>query len=118
MYKDDLWYRKLVQEIEAHKDDLTDKEWSKYKIDQLLRTAERVRQESEECETCRDYQHTITRLEEELQELPDSKAQRQWQSEKLREIGKHFVRVHDLAPPRFYFRKWLKLGLVVGMVLG
>jgi chromatin segregation and condensation protein Rec8/ScpA/Scc1 (kleisin family) len=118
MYRDDIWYRKLVQEIEAREDEFTDKQWSKYRIDQLLRVADRVRQKSEACETCRDFQHTITRLEEELQELPDSKAQRQWQAEKLREMGKHFVQAHDLAPPHYFLRQWLKIGLVAGLVLG
>jgi chromatin segregation and condensation protein Rec8/ScpA/Scc1 (kleisin family) len=118
MYKDDIWYRKVAQEIEAHEEELTDKQWSKYKIDQLLRVADRVRQNSEDCETCRGFQHTITRLEEELQELPDSKAQRQWQAEKLREMGKHFVQVHDLAPPRYFLRKWLRIGLFAGLILG
>jgi hypothetical protein len=118
MYKDDIWYRKVTQEIEEHEEDLTDKQWSKYKIDQLLRIANRVRQKSENCETCRSFQHTITRLEEELQELPDSKAQRQWQAEKLYEMGSHFVQAHELAPPHYFFRKWLKIGLIAGLVLG
>ena len=118
MYKDDIWYRKIAQEIESHEEDLTDKQWSKYKIDQLLRIADRVRQTSEACETCRGFQYTITRLEEELQELPESKAQRQWQAEKLHEMGKHFVQAHDLAPPHYFLRKWLKIGLVAGLVLG
>ena len=118
MYKDDIWHRKLVRAVEEHEEDFTDKQWSKYRIDQLLRIAERVRQKSEDCEACRSYQHTITRLEEEFQELPDSKAQRQWQAQKIREMSAHLVEEHDLAPPHYFLRRWLKIGLIAGLTLG
>ncbi|MGC9521882.1 MAG: hypothetical protein ACP5HG_08380 [Anaerolineae bacterium] len=118
MYRDDIWYRRLQAAVEEHRDGFTDKQWNKYRIGHLLRVADRVREFSDTCETCKEYQHTLTRLEEELQELPDSKAQRQYQREQLVEMGRHFVAEHELAPPFFFLRKWLKQGLRAGIVLG
>lgn len=118
MYRDEIWYRKLEQAIDDRRDDLTDKQWKRFQVEHLLRVANRVREMSDACETCKSYQHTLTRLEEEFAELPDSKAQRQYQAEQLREMGKHFVKAHNLAPPSFFLRKWLRLGLLVGVMGG
>lgn len=118
MYRDDIWYRKLEAAVEEHRDGLSKKQWRKYRIGHLLRVADRVREFSETCETCQGYQHTLTRLEEELQELSDSKAQRQYQSEQLTEMGRHFVADHGLAPPYFFLRRWLRYGLIGGSILG
>jgi hypothetical protein len=118
MYRDEIWYRKLEEDVNEHRDDFTEKKWQKYRIDRLLRTANRVREFSDDCEVCKAYQHTLTRLEEELQELPDSKAQRQYQTEQLREMGKHFVEEHGVSPRGFFLRRWLKLGLIAGAIIG
>ena len=118
MYKDEIWYRKLVQAVEEHREQLGQKQWHKYRVDLLLKIANRVREFSDGCETCRGYQHTLTRLEEEFQELPDSKAQRQYQLVQLRAMTGHFVEVHRLAAPGYFARKWLKLGMLAGLALG
>lgn len=118
MYKDELWYRELERAVEQHRDLFTDKQWSRYRIDYLLRVANRVREFSEACETCKAYQHILTRLEEELQELPDSKAQRQYQTEQLWTISAHFVAEHRLAPPRFFLISWLRYGVYAGLAIG
>jgi hypothetical protein len=118
MYKDEIWYRKLEEALDEHRDDFSDKQWDKYRIDLLLKVANRVRTFSDDCETCRSYQHRLTRLEEEIQELPDSKAQRQYQREQLYGMAQHFVAEHQLAPPGFFLRKYLRVGLIAGAVLG
>jgi len=118
MYKDEIWYRKLEQAITDRRDSLTDKQWSKYQVDLLLKVANRVRTLSDECEVCRGYQHTLIRLEEEFAELPGSKAQRQYQAEQLVLMSKHMAVQHQLATPGFYLRKWLRVGLIAGAVVG
>jgi hypothetical protein len=118
MYRDEIWYRKWEEDVDEHREEFTEKQWRKFRMEQLVRSANRVRQYSDECETCKGYQETLTRLEEELQELPGSKAQRQWQKEQLQEMGAHFVEVHNVAPPNYYLRKWLKSGLIAGAVVG
>ncbi|MBN1248434.1 MAG: hypothetical protein JXC32_12300 [Anaerolineae bacterium] len=118
MYKDEIWYRKLELAINDRQDDFTDKQWRKYQVDHLLKVANRVRETSEDCEVCQSYQHTLTRLEEEFAELPGSKAQRQYQSQQLREMGQHFVKAHNLAPPGYFLRHWLRTGLIGGVLVG
>lgn len=118
MYKDDQWYQAWAEAVEIRQEEFTAKQNQRYQIDLMMRIARRVRDHSDRCERCREYQHTLTRLEEELQELPDSKAQRQWQRQKLNKIGQHYVEQHNLAPPGYYTRQGLKYGLLIGAALG
>jgi hypothetical protein len=118
MYKDEIWYRRFEQSVEQRREFFTDKQWAKLNLDYFLKVANRVRELSDGCETCRSYQQTLTRLEEELQELPNSKAQRQYQAAQLDEMGRHFAAEHRLAPPGYYLRLWLKRGLFAGLGLG
>lgn len=118
MYKDEIWYRKFEQAVNERRDLFSDKQWAKFQLDHLLKVANRVREFSESCDTCRGYQHTLTRLEEESQELPGSKAQRQYQMGQLYQMGEHFVTEHQLAPPKFFLRRWLRYGLFAGLGVG
>ena len=118
MYKDDLWYRKLVRDIEEHRADFTDKQRRKYQIDFMLRVAARIKETSDACETCRSFQHILTRLEEEFPELPGSKAQRHYQVQQLRLMAEHFVKAHRLAPAQYYTRLYLNYGVIAGMLFG
>ena len=118
MYRDEIWYRKLERAIGERRDGFTDKQWQKFQIDHLLKIANRVREFSDGCEICKGYQHILNRLEEEFRELPDSKAQRQYQIEQLALMDTHFVAAHRLAPPRYFLRKRLRIGLVGGAIAG
>ena len=118
MYEDDLWYRRFTKVVEDHKSAFSEKQVKRYQLTLLLRIAGRVKDFSDQCETCRSYQRTLTRLKEEMPELPGSRAQRQYQAQQLREMGEHFVNAHNLAPPGYYMRKWLIYGLIAGAALG
>lgn len=118
MYKDELWYRQLIREIEVHQSNFTAKQLRAYQVNFMLRIALRIKDYSDACETCRDFQRTLSRMEEELPELLNSKAQRHYQAQQLRLITDHFVRAHRLAPPYYYTRLYVNYGLVVGLFLG
>lgn len=66
MYRDELWYRQLVRDIEVHQSDFTEKQLHAYQVDLLLRLALRIKEASDACETCRSYQSILSRLVEEL----------------------------------------------------
>ena len=66
MYKDEMWYRNWSRAVDAHKEDMTDKQWQKFNIVLMLKLGRRVKDFSDKCKTCRDYQHPLTRLEEEM----------------------------------------------------
>jgi hypothetical protein len=118
MYKDDLWYRRLMHELEEHRENFTEKEIRRYRIPLMERAAKRVAEFSEKCATCKDYQHTLTRLEEEMHALPESPAQRDHQRATLLALGDHFRAEHDLSTPGHYRRRWLRLGTYAGIALG
>lgn len=118
MYKDEIWYRKFEMAVNEHKDDFSQKQWEKYHIESLLHLAKRIKDASDTCETCQEYQHTLTRLEEEILELPGSKAQRQYMLDQFVDIGRHFMDVHDLVPKQYYTRTWLRRGLWIGGLAG
>lgn len=118
MYKDELWYRQLVRDIEAHQADFTAKQQRAYQMDFVLRIALRVKEASDACETCRGFQSTLSRLEEELPELPGSKAQRHYQAQQLRLIAEHFVKAHRLAPAQYYTRLYANYGFITGLLFG
>ena len=118
MYRDELWYRQLIRDIEAHRWSFTDKQLRAYQIDLMLRIALRVKELSDACETCRSFQRTLSRMEEEFPELPGSKAQRHYQIQQLRLMIEHFVKAHRLAPAHYYTRLLANYGLVVGLIFG
>ncbi len=118
MYKDEMWYRNWSRAVEVHKEDLSDKQWEKYSIKYMLKLGQRVKSFSDGCRTCRGYQHHLTRLEEEMQELPESKAQRQYQAKLLGTMTDHMVKEHRLAPPNYHMKKMLKYGIYAGSVIG
>ncbi len=118
MYKDELWHRKLVRDIEEHRVDFTEKQLRAYQIDLMLRIALRVKDFSDACETCRNFQRTLSRMEEEFPELPGSKAQRHYQTQQLRLMAEHFVKAHRLAPSNYYTRLYANYGIVAGLLFG
>lgn len=118
MYKDDIWYRKLAQAVDEHRPDFTEKQLKQFAIEFMMRIAGRIKNYSDSCETCRDFQHTLNRMEEEFPELPDSKAQRQYQRKQLQAMAEHFANAHRLAPSRYYLMKYLRYGLIAGMLIG
>lgn len=118
MYKDELWYRQFIRDIEERRLDFTDKQLRAYQIDLMLRIALRVKELSDACETCRSFQQTLSHLEEEFSELPESKAQRHHQIQQLRLMTEHFVKAHRLAPAHYYTRLYANYGFVVGLLFG
>ena len=118
MYKDEMWYRNWSRAVETHKEDLTDKQWKKFHIPFMLKIGKRAKDFADSCKTCRDYQHPLTRLAEEMRELPDSKAQRQYQTKLLGTITDHMVKEHRIAPPNYHMLKMLKYGVMAGSIIG
>jgi len=118
MYKDELWYRQLIRDIEAQQTDFTDKQLHAYQVDLLLRLALRIKEASDACETCCSFQTTLSRLAEEFPQLSGSKAQRRYQAQQLRIIVEHFVKAHRLAPTYYYTHLYANYGFIVGLLLG
>jgi len=118
MYKDELWYRQFIRDIEQHRSDFTDRQLHAYQIDLMLRLALWIKEASDACETCRSFQSALSRLAEELPELPGSKAQCHHQVQQLRLIVEHLVKAHRLAPAQYYTRLYANYGFITGLLFG
>jgi hypothetical protein len=118
MYKDELWYRQFIRDIEQHQPDFTDKQLHAYQVDVMLRLALRTKEASDACETCRGFQSTLSHLAEDLPELPGSKAQRHHQAQQLRQLIEHFVKAHRMAPAQYYTRLYASYGFITGLLFG
>lgn len=118
MYKDELWYRQLTRDIEAHWAGFTDRQLRAYQIDLMLCIASRIKEHSDACETCRSFQQTLSHMVEEFPALPESSAQRHHQIRQLRLMTEHFVKVHRLAPAQYHTRLYANYGFVAGLLFG
>ena len=60
------WYNRTDKEIGLHRDNLSNKDYKKYKLDLLLRIARRVEDFSSICGECQLFQQEITKLTQDL----------------------------------------------------
>ena len=113
------WYNHIVQEINLHKATLTKKEYKKYKLDLLLRIAQRVDSFSSICGECQMFQPEITRLTEELRNLSlMSKESRKNYFKTLGTITKHLQKEHKLVTSGHYIGIWMTIGTAIGVAIG
>ncbi len=118
MYKHNLWYQQFTRAVEKRQETFTEQQIKKFQLPLLLRLAQRVAEFSEKCETCRGYQQILTRLEEEMGELPTSQAQRQYQKRQIQAQAAHFRQAHGLYTPGYFAVTGLTLGLSLGSAVG
>lgn len=112
------WYRETVKALQGKQRVFDEKQLKAYQLSLLQRSAERIAEFSHRCETCRDFQHDITRLVEEMQHLPESKAQRRHQISEIRKFTAHLRKEHDLTTKRYWVSQGLNYGALLGMGVG
>ena len=113
------WYNHIVEEINLHKVTLTKKEYKKYKLDLLLRIAQRVDGFSSICGECQLFQQEITRLTEDLRNLSlMSKENRKSYFKTLGTVTKHLQKQHKLVTAGYYLGIGMAIGTGVGVALG
>ena len=113
------WYNHIVEEINLHRVTLTEKEYKKYKLDLLLRIAQRVDSFSTICGECQLFQQEITRITEELRNLSlMSKESRKSYFKTLGTITKHLQKEHKLVAEGHYIGIWMAIGTAIGIAIG
>ncbi|MBA7674086.1 hypothetical protein ES703_82293 [subsurface metagenome] len=113
------WYNRVVQEINLHKNALNKKDYKKYKLDLLLRIAERVDDFSSICGKCQLFQPEITRLTGDLQNISlMSKENRKSYFKTIGNITKHLRKQHKLVTAGYYLRICMSIGTGVGVAIG
>jgi len=113
------WYNHIVAEINLLKDTLTKRDYKKYKLDLLLRIAQRVDSFSAICGECQLFQPEITRLTEELRNLSlMSKENRKSYFKTIGTVTKHLQKEHKLVTAGYYLGIGMMIGTGVGAALG
>ena len=114
------WYHKIAREISPYQDTLTKKDSKKYKLDLLLRVADRVDSFSSACGECQLFQTDINRLTEELGtlvQMPDKEKRRSY-NKAIKNIVKHLQKQHNLVTKGQYKEMGMAIGVGVGIALG
>jgi len=113
------WYDGIVKEINLHKDTLGKKDAKKYKLDLLLRVANKVDSFSSQCGECQMSQQDITTLTQGLGYLAQwSKERRKSHFKTIDTIIKHLRKQHKLITEGHYIGIGLAIGIGIGAVLG
>ncbi len=112
------WYRETIKVLEAKQRAFDEKQIDAFQLPLLQRCAKRIAELSNHCETCHGFQHPITRLVEEMQHLPKSKAQRRYQINEIRTYTAHLRKEHNLTTKRYWVSRGLNYGGVLGMGAG
>ncbi len=110
------WYNRTAKEINLHKDTFNKKDSKKYKLDLLLRVANRVDDFSSYCGECQMFQQEVTTLAQDLGnliQLPD-KGRRKSHIKKINNIIKHLKKEHKLITEGYY----RGIGMIIGPATG
>jgi len=114
------WYNRTATEINLHKDTSNKKDSKKYKLDLLLRVANRVDEFSSYCGECQMFQQEITTLAQDLGniiQLP-GKERRKSHIKKINNIVKHLKKEHKLITEGYYRGIGMMIGPAIGTGIG
>ena len=114
------WYEKIASNINSYRTTMSQRDFKKYKLDQLLRIARKVDDFSGYCTQCNELQPEITRLTQNLGNLTQVATQVERKSY-LTAIGnmvKHLQKEHKLAAEGQYVGIGMAIGGGIGTALG
>lgn len=114
------WYNRIIKDISSYQDTLSKKEFKKYKLDLLLRIAQRVDSFSTICGECQLFQPEITSRVQSLGNLLQmpSKEERKSYFKMIGVITKHLQKQHKLVNKGQYMGIGLAIGVGIGTALG
>ena len=113
------WYNDIAKEISLHKDILGKKDAKKYKLDLLLKIAQRVDSLSSHCGQCQIFQQDITQLTQDLSYiLHTPKEKRKSYFKKVNNIVKHFQKQHKMVAEGHYIGIGIAIGVAMGTAIG
>jgi FtsZ-binding cell division protein ZapB len=112
------WVRETRKTLEANQRAFEQKQIDAFQLPLLQRCAKRIAEFSHHCETCLGFQHEVTRLVEEMAHLPNSKAQRRHQVERIRTFTAHLREAHNLYTKRYWVTRSLNYGTILGIGVG
>lgn len=114
------WLNNTEKQIYQLKDTLSDKDYKKYNLRQLLCLAERVAQFYPVCVECQSFQQEISASIQDignLIQLPDNNRQKSYLN-KISNITKHLQKQHKLVDEGYYMSIGIAIGTGFGVALG
>jgi len=114
------WYNRTTTEINLYQDTSNKKVSKKYKLDLLLRVANRVDGFSSYCGECQMFQQEVTSLAQDLGNLIQlpGKERRKDHIKKLDNIVKHLKKEHKLITEGQNLGHWMAIGSGIGVAIG
>jgi hypothetical protein len=113
------WFEDTEKMLDSAQASLTPKMAKKLKLDLLRRVARRLAEFSDECGQCQVFQQDVTRLVQEIGNLPlMTKESRRAYSKKIKLIVRHLQHHHKLIPDGHYLGIGLAIGSGIGVALG
>ena len=114
------WYNRTATEINLYQDTLNKKDSKKYKLDLLLRVADRVDDFSSYCGECQMFQQEVTTLAQDLGNLIQlpGKERRKNHIKQIDHIVKHLKKEHKLITEGYYRGMGMIMGPAIGTGIG
>jgi thiol-disulfide isomerase/thioredoxin len=114
------WYNRTATEINLYKDTSDKKVSKKYKLDLLLRVANRVDEFASYCGECQMFQQEVTALAQDLGNLIQlpGKERRRSHIKKIDNIVKHLKKEHKLITEGYYRGMGMIMGPAIGTGIG
>ena len=114
------WYNRTAAEINLHQDTLSKRDSKKYKLDLLLRVANRVDDFASYCGECQMFQQEVTALAQDLGNLIQllGKERRRSHIKQIDNIVKHLKKEHKLITEGYYRGMGMIMGPAIGTGIG
>ncbi len=114
------WYNRTATEINLYQDTLNKRDSKKYKLDLLLRVANRVDDFASYCGECYMFQQEVTTLAQDLGNLIQlpGKERRKSHIKKINNIVKHLKKEHKLITEGYYRGMGMMIGPAMGTSIG
>ena len=114
------WYNRTATEINLYQDTLNKRDSKKYKLDLLLRVANRVDDFASYCGECHMFQQEVTALAQDLGNLIQlpGKERRRSHIKKIDNIVKHLKKEHKLITEGYYRGMGMIMGPAIGTGIG
>jgi hypothetical protein len=114
------WFNRISKEVNSYRDSLSKKDFRKYKLDLLLRIAQRVDSFSSTCQECRMFQQEISSLIKDignLAEMPNKERQKSY-FKTINNVVKHLQKDHGLITEGQNIGIWISIGMAIGVAIG
>lgn len=113
------WYKIIERQVEKYRDNFTEKQYGKFKLDLILRIANKVDQLSEECGVCFEYKSQIAMMIGRLNSVEKmSKEDEKSYFQNIDELINHLNQVHGLGLGGEYKTVLMVIGIVIGAIFG